>query len=311
MSRQKADLILVMVMAFWGSSYLFMKTGLESLGIYNLIALRFLLAFGITAVLFAGKLRRTDRRTLIYGMILGIVLLGVFVSIMEGMKSTSASKAGFLVSLTVVFVPLLSALFFRNKPELKIIIGAAVSLLGIGLLTWNGRITPESGDLYCVLGAFFNALYILLAGRFTKQVNPVTLGIWQMGFTGALALMIAWIVEGPQIPETTGSWISVLGLGIVCSAAGYMLQTIAQKYTTSAHAGLIFTLEPVFAAAFAFIFAGEILSVRGYLGAGLVMASILIMEVHFKEIHIPLFKVQKAAPLFQKVGGQKGERTHM
>lgn len=300
MGHQKADLMLIAVTVFWGSSYLFMKTGLEAMGIFNLTALRFLVAFVITAVLFGWKLRHTDRRTLFYALILGVVLLAVFASIMAGMKTTSASKAGFLVSLTVVFVPLLNSLFFRFKPEPKMIVGVVVSLIGIGLLTWNGQLAPESGDLYCVLGALANAVYIILADRFTKRVNSVALSIWQMGFTGILALLISSIIEVPRIPGTTGSWISVLGLGMLCSAAGYMMQTVAQNYTTSTHAGLIFTLEPVFAALFAYIFAGETLSMRGYAGAGLVLASIIIMEIDFRKISVSHFLPSKWLPRFMK-----------
>ncbi|WP_100486766.1 DMT family transporter [Sporolactobacillus pectinivorans] len=301
MGHQKADLMLIAVTVFWGSSYLFMKTGLETLGIFNLTALRFLVAFVITAVLFGRRLRHTDKRTLFYALILGVVLLAVFASIMAGMKTTPASKAGFLVSLTVVFVPLLNSLLFRFKPELKMIVGVALSLIGIGLLTWNGRLAPESGDLYCVLGALANAVYIILADRFTKRVNSVALSIWQMGFTGILALLISMIIEVPRIPDTMGSWISVLGLGILCSAAGYMMQTVAQKYTTSTHAGLIFTLEPVFAALFAYIFTGETLSMRGYAGAGLVLISIIIMEINFRKISVSYFFPSKSILRFMKI----------
>jgi Predicted permease, DMT superfamily len=284
MSRQKADLILVIVTALWGSSYLFMKIGIESLATFNLLALRFLLAFGITLLLFWKRLvRRTDRTTLLYSLVLSLNLLAVFSTILIGLHTTSASKAGFLLALTVVFVPLLNGIIYRVLPEPKIVAGVILALIGIGLLTWNGGLSLGSGDLFCILGALSNAVYFLLADRFTKRSDPVTLGVWQMGMTGILAFLISLIFETPHLPSTPSSWMSVLGLGILCSAAGYMLQNIAQKYTLSTHAGLIFTLEPVFAALFAFAFFGEILPARSYLGAGLVLVSVMLMEIPLKK----------------------------
>lgn len=287
MSRKKADLVLVLVTAFWGSSYLFMKAGLESIATFNLIALRFFIGFVITAMLFYRRLRHVDRRTFFYSLILALTLVAVFAMIMFGLKSTSASKAGFLNALTVVFVPFLNLLFFRVKLDPKIVTVVFLSLLGIGLLTWNGRLFFETGDLYCIFGALCNAGYIVLTGRFTKRVDSIALGVWQMGFTSMIALLISFIFETPQMPSGTMPWLSVLGLGILCSAAGYMMQNVAQRYTVSAHAGLIFTLEPIFAALFAFVFTGEVLPARGYIGAGIVMCSIVLMEVDIRRFFHP------------------------
>lgn len=294
MSQQKADLMLVLVTAFWGSSYLFMKTGLDALNVFNLIALRFLIAFMITATIFYKWFRMTDRKTLIYSLIQSVMLLGVFGCIMFGMTSTSASKAGFLVSLTVVFVPLLTALIMRKMPDRRVVVGALVSLLGIFLLTGTASLSFGVGDLLCIIGALFNAGYIVLAGRMIKHVRTIAFSIWQMGFTGVLALIISFLFEHPQLPETSAAWISVLGLGILCSAAGYMMQIIAQRFTTSVHTGLIFTLEPVFASLFAYLFVGEMLTARGYFGAGLVLMSIAIMEMKLSVLNKSVHRFRSA-----------------
>ncbi|MCO7176670.1 DMT family transporter [Sporolactobacillus kofuensis] len=279
MNQKKADWMLVVVTLFWGSSYLFMKTGLDSLGVFNLIGLRFLIAFVITVLLFNQWIRKTNRQTFMYSFYLSIILLGVFLFIMLGVKTTSASKAGFLVSLTVLFVPLIEALLIRKIPERKVLLSGCVSLLGIFLLTGGSDAQVNLGDLYCILGALFNAGYIVFADRFVKRVHAIALGVWQMGFVGAIALFLSLFTEGVHLPHTPGAWISVLGLGILCSAAGYMIQVVAQHFTSSVHAGIIFTLEPVFAALFAFLFTGEQLSTSGYFGAALVVVSIVMMEL--------------------------------
>lgn len=115
MKPLKAELLLMAVTLFWGSSYLFMKMGLGTLGEFNLIALRFGLAFVLAALLFRRRLRSIDARALKYGALLGFLLLGVFTCITFGLKTTTTSNAGFLVALTVVFVPMLEVLVFRKK----------------------------------------------------------------------------------------------------------------------------------------------------------------------------------------------------
>lgn len=90
--------------------------GLDSLGEFNLIALRFGLAFILAAILFHKRLRSSiNLRTLKYASLLGLLLLGVFTCITFGLQTTTMSNAGFLVALTVVFVPMLEVLVFRKK----------------------------------------------------------------------------------------------------------------------------------------------------------------------------------------------------
>jgi drug/metabolite transporter (DMT)-like permease len=283
-SQLKADFMMLMVTICWGSSYLFMKTGLHSIQEFNLIALRFGIAFFLAGIIFHKRLIKTDFKTIMYGFVLGSILFLVFVSITFGLKSTSASNAGFLVSLTVIFVPILSTIFLKKKPEKRFFLGACLALIGIGLLSLNNQLKVSHGDLFCILGAVLYAIHILVTGKLTMNVDSITLGILQLGFTGALGVVFSLIMETPKLPNTIESWFSVLGLSILCSAIGFIVQTAAQKYTTPTHTGLIFSLEPVFTAVFAFLFVGETLSARGYLGAGIVLLSVLIAEIDFKKL---------------------------
>jgi drug/metabolite transporter (DMT)-like permease len=279
MKPLKADLLLLLVTVCWGSSYLFMKSGLNSVSEFNLIALRFGLAFLVSAVIFHKRLLKVDRVTLRYGIILGIILFGVFAGIMFGLKTTSTSNAGFLVSMTVIFVPILSALIFKEKIPARIIMGVVLAITGIGFLTLDSRLVLQPGDLLCILAALLYAVYILVTGVATKVADTLNLGMIQLGAAAGTGLVFSWIFESPQLPYTREGWISVLVLGLVCSAFGFICQPIAQKYTTPSHTGLIFALEPVFAALFGYLFASEVLPLKGYLGAALVLLGVLVAEI--------------------------------
>lgn len=281
-SQLKANLMLFIVTVFWGSSYLFMKMGLVVIQEFNLIALRFGIGFILAGMVFYRRLIKVDYQTIKYAFLLGSILFSVFTTVTFGVKTTSASNAGFLVSLTVIFVPLLITIFSKKLPEKRIMIGVLLALIGIAFLTLNNQLIIGIGDFLCILTALSYAVHIIVTGKLTKRVDSITLGVLQLGFTGAWGLLFSFLLETPQFPSTTESWVSVLGLGVLCSAIGFIGQTTAQKHTTPTHTGLLFSLEPVFAALFAFAFAGEILTNKGYLGATLVLLGVLTAEIDFK-----------------------------
>ncbi|MBW4080812.1 DMT family transporter [Paenibacillus sp. S150] len=300
MKPLKAELMLFVVTMFWGSSYIFMKMGLGTLGEFNLIALRFGLAFILAAILFHKRLGSADARTLKYGALLGFLLLGVFTCITFGLKTTTTSNAGFLVALTVIFVPMLDVLVFRKKVAPPQVFGAVLAIAGIGLLTLNSSLRMQPGDILCILSAVFYAVQILVTGKAVKTCNPLSLGILQLGFAGGFALCLSFLFETPSLPSSLPGWIAILALGIFCSACGFILQPVAQKYTTPTRTGLIFSMEPVFAALFGYWFAGEQLSMQGYAGAALVLlgitASELLSKAHTAPGTVRLFKKRRAHP---------------
>lgn len=112
MTRQTvADLMLLMITVFWGASYFLTKLALDVLQPFNLTALRFIIAFIISALVFHKNILKSDIRTIKYSLILAAILVGMFISMSFGLKYTSASKAGFLISLAVVIIPILSHFF--------------------------------------------------------------------------------------------------------------------------------------------------------------------------------------------------------
>lgn len=279
MKPLKADLMILFITICWGSSYLFMKMGLDTLGEFNLIALRFGLAFILAAAIFYPRLRQVNLRTIRYAMLLGSILFIMFTALTFGLKTTTTSNAGFLISLTVVFVPLIHTFLFKKKIEKKLIASILLALTGITLLTIQLPFTFKIGDLFCIAAALCYALHINVVSSAAQKVDTLSLGILQLGFTGLYAFVMSLILETPVLPSTTHGWIAILVLSVVCSALGFILQTIAQKYTTATRTGLVFSLEPVFAAMFGFWFAHEIMNSVQYFGAALVFLSVVIASV--------------------------------
>lgn len=285
-TQHKADFMLLLVTLFWGVSYWLMDISLSSLDPFTLNALRFLIAFAVAFILAFKKLKNVNKITLKYSAILGSVLLLVYMGATFGVQYTSLSNAGFLCALTVIITPILSFFFLKQKPSKKLILTVIMCLIGIALLTLNDQLKPALGDILCIMCAFAYAIHLTITESAVKRegVNAFQLGVFQLGVTGILNLILAFLLETPKLPTTSNVWVSVIFLSIFCTGIAFIIQVLAQQYTSASHVGVIFSLEPVFAGLVAFFFAGEILAPRAYVGAVLLVSSIFVMEMDIKGI---------------------------
>lgn len=287
MNTHKANVLVLLVTLGWGFSYLFMKIGAGSIEEFNLLALRFGIAFLVTGVVFYKRLRLISKTTIGYGAMLGAILFGVCVLILFGLRTTTTSNAGFLVGLTVIFVPLLSMMLFRKRLNKNQLVGAFLAIVGIGMLTLNHELHMHPGDLFCIAGGILNALYILISDIAVKKTDSIAVGSISLGFTAVYALIFSFIFESPALPDTIDGWLSVLALSLVCSAFCFIAQAVSLKYIDPVQLGLMYALEPIFASIIAFIFVGERMTMQGYMGAALVLSGILISQwIEHRKKHI-------------------------
>ena len=276
--------MLVLVAFFWGSSCPFTKIALEDLDEFNLIAIRFLIGFALAALFLFRKLK-TDIKTIGYAAAISLNYFCVLALMTFGVRYTTASRAGFLTCLACVFVPMICVLFFRAKLERKIVFCSVTTLIGIYLLTMGGEfggIGINLGDILCTLCSLFFAIHIMLISFAVKRVDAITLAAWQMGFVSVYNIIASFIFESPHLPTTGFSWLNVFWLGAICSVSAAILQNTAQKHTSETHAGIIFTLEPVFAMIISYYFLSELLTFWGYIGAAILLASIVLLELRWK-----------------------------
>lgn len=289
-THYKADLALITVVIFWGTSNLLTKVGLENLSEFNLIALRFVIAFILTGTIFFKRIVRSGLKTLKRAGVLSLILFCVFIFATFGVRYTTVSNAGFLTCLSGIFVPLISYFFLKQKLEKKTVFSAALAFIGIYLLIAGASLTLNLGDILCILCSFVFSVHIIVTDKLTQDVDSVALGVLQLGFVGIYALIFSFLLESPSLPATIDSWLVVLGLSVFSTAIAFVTQTVAQKYTTATHTGLIFTLEPLFSVIVAFIFLGEVLTMRGYIGAAFMFSSLILVEVTpstwFKKVRV-------------------------
>ena len=280
MNKQlQANFLIVLVALFWGSTYFLTKMAVAELESFNLTALRFGTAFIITALFFFKRIRKADRTVIKYSIILGVLAVIAVLSMTFGVQYTTASNAGFLISLSVVMIPLISVVVLKKKIKAKLLLSVVLATIGIVCLTLNEQLTINKGDILCILCAASFAVQVLIMERIPKSVDSVAIGALQLGITAVVNFILSFFLENFTVPSDLKVWGVIVILGVFCTAFCYIIQIYALKNTSAIQAGIILSLEPVFSAIFAYIFLGELLSKQGYIGAILLFISVILAGI--------------------------------
>ncbi len=302
--RLLADGALLLVSLLWGSTFVIVKQAVAEFPTMTFLALRFALAALCLAAVFWRDVRANWRRLAVPGLVVGACLWGGYTFQTFGLRLTQASRAGFITGLSVVLVPVLSSALFRQRTSRQAVGGTALALLGMGLLflapapggtgtSGEGVVLPPTttGDLLVLACALFFALHIVTLGRFSAA------GARSFGGTGALATLqvaaaavgyaavclASYLLTGtdavlPPAPLSRLPTGAIILTGLLGTAAAFLVQTTAQRYTPPTHTALILATEPVFAALFGWLVLEERLGLWAQLGCLLILGGMVVAE---------------------------------
>ena len=279
-SRSRAELLLAGVITARATSYLFSKLIMQSMSMFNMLGIRFLLAFTLLLILFFKRIRKINRKTFAAGAVMGCLYFLVMTAELNGLKRTSSGNVSFLENTAIVIVPLLQAVLLRRFPRWKAVICALLCLIGVGFLTIGSGMAFGAGEMFCMLAAFLYACAILTTDRLTHgNIDALAAGIVQVGIIGALSLTASLLFEAPRLPSGMLEWAGIIMLAVVCSGFGFTLQPVAQSGTTAERAGMFCALNPMVATILGIVFLHEAFTVQSAVGGGLILAGILISEL--------------------------------
>lgn len=285
----RAHLILLAVVAVWGSTFVLVKDALADVSplLFNL--LRMTLAFICLALIYRSHWARMQRSTVAAGTLVGLCLAIGYQFQTAGLRLTTPSKSAFITGMVVVLVPLLSAvpgLRVRQMgaPKWNAWLGAFIAFAGIILLTvprgagLNLR-SIGPGDLLtfgCALGFSF---HVIALAHLSPRIRFEQLAILQIGFCAVFMAASLPVLEHPWIHWSPRVMIALLVTAILATAVAFSVQSWAQRFLPATHTALILALEPVFAWITSFLFMGERLSRRSAGGALLILAGIAMTEL--------------------------------
>jgi drug/metabolite transporter (DMT)-like permease len=270
---------MVAVTAVWGSTFVLVRDAVALVPPFTFIAYRFLAAaLLLTAIRPRLALGGPGRPGLGAGVAIGVALLAGYGFQTVGLQYTTASNAGFITGLSVVLTPLLGAVLLRQAPGRWPVTGACLAALGLAFLSLQ-RLEVRRGDALVLGCAVAFAVHILLLGRYAPRLDTYRLAVVQLATAGLLGLAWAGMAGDLVVPASAEVWVALAITSVAASAGAFLIQTRAQREVSPTRTAVIFTMEPVFAGLFGFLLAGERLSGRGWLGAGLILAGMLIAEL--------------------------------
>ena len=277
--RRAAEPALVGVAAVWGLTFVMVQDAIELLPTTAFLAYRFIPAALLVALVFRRRLLALSPAGWRAGTLMGALLTAGYLFQTFGLEETTASNAGFITGLFVVFTPLLGALVLRDRIGGTAWAAAGVSALGLYLLAGTGGHSELRGDGLVLLCALSFAGHILATGRAVQDHDVGALLVVQLTVCGLGCLALAALAGDLEAPEGATVWSALVVTSLVASALGFFVQTFAQQHAPPARTALILASEPAFAGLFGYLLADDRLSAIGWLGAALILLAIVAVEV--------------------------------
>lgn len=276
-----AEWLLLLVAIVWGGSYSAAKIATDQVPVLQFLLLRFGLTFLLLLPALHGLAVAAWPSALAGASLLGANLLAIFVCETFGVSLTTASNAAFLISLCVAFTPLCEWWLLKARPTSAVMAAAALSLLGAGLLAFQhgGSVKALAwGDALMVLAAFLRGVMVCLTRRHGQRhgLPALTMTAVQMGVMtlGSGLLMVA--VQGPvwtPLPSSASFWGAMVFLVLLCTLLAFFVQNHAASRTSPSRVALLMGSEPLWGALIAVVWLGDRLTLQGWLGGLLIVAS--------------------------------------
>lgn len=284
MSTSKAKLLLIAVFAARGVSFLFSKALMQDMMPMSILAVRFLLAFLILSAVFFRKLTNCSRASLRGGVILGVLYTVCMTFEMYGLRLIDTGVSSLIENMAIVLVPIYVAVLTRTMPKRKTMLCAGLAVAGVGFLSLAQSHLEGGGlgILLIILAAMTYAVCIITTEKVSREADPITIGMIQLGTMGVLSLIISLAMGQFSLPQTRQQWLMMLMLVLVCSCFGFAFQPVGQKYVPAETAAVFTVVNPLTASILGITVAGESISASKLIGYVLILSALLLYNIRWK-----------------------------
>lgn len=275
-----ARVLLLIVAAIWGFSYVVVKDGLDAVPPGLMHAWRNTVAFVLLTPFLASRLKGLRRDAVFRGLLIGIINCSATLIQNTGLKYTTASNGSFLISGYVILVPFFAWFVTKKRPSGWDALAAVVCMAGIGLISLDGALHISKGDSITLLSCVCFALQLALVGTICKNDDPLTL-TWLLT---TVSVAESWIytlaVEGKSGAVAFEGWKAILFMALFVTIASYIMQNWSQTRIPPAEAVIIMALEAVFGAAAGTLLQGDPVTLKLMSGFAVVFAAVLMSGLH-------------------------------
>jgi len=287
-SPRKAAGFLVLATFIWGASFIPVKWLVSQIPFYEMLAIRFFFASLVLLPWLSPRIKKLNQEGNLgplfkSSLILGLLSWGGLVTQTAGMLYTTATNAAFITGLNVVIVPILMAFMGHHKPDMKSWGCIFLALAGLVLFSLTASLRINPGDILVLVCAILFSFHIIYTTRFTRLYDPVTIAGFQFMIQFVFFLLASLVMDSgkwvrPNTPELT----LIILLGILGTTVAMGIQAVYQRWTRTHKAALIYLLEPVFAALLGYLILGELLSLRQWAGALIMLGAMVFSELPLK-----------------------------
>jgi drug/metabolite transporter (DMT)-like permease len=192
-----------------------------------------------------------------------------------GVSGTSISRAGILNNMFVLFIPLLCALLWRDRVGRVNVVGILLAVCGIGLLA-SGGVGFNRGDLISTVCAGFIAVHIITVSKVLRNDDVYLVSLIQFITVMVMSGIAVLATDAPPYAIGATGAFSLVYCAIFPTVLCFTIQNSYQRYTTATRAGLIYTLDPVWCLLAGFMFLGERLETKEWIGCSLIFMAVLV-----------------------------------
>ena len=271
----KVDVLLLATAIFWGGSYLAAKDLTEHASVNSILAFRFTAAAIIMTLIVLARGNKFSKADWQLGALYGVAVGTIMQIETNGIKLTSATNAGLIISLTIIFTPILESIWSRSWLPRKFFIAAVGAIVGVALLvSGNGFKEPNFGDLLMMGAAVLRAITTTAQGKLAegRKVSSFNVTVVQLTVCGLSYLAIDFGGTVNLITEfETAQWLNMAFLVLLCTVFGFVALQYGILRTSPSRASLLLSTEPIWAVLTATVFGGEQLFFVGFVGAALII----------------------------------------
>lgn len=261
----------------FGFAYSFQHRVGEYIEPFMVNAIRFLIS---SICIFPFVLKRKENvSTKVYvkvGFMTGLLLFVGNYTQQLATKYSSPGKIGFIVSLYIIFVPILNYFFFKKKINFLTLISISLAIFGLVILCNITDLNFKLGDILSLICAILYAAQILYVDRYADTLDPVKFAFAEFIGTGVMSFIGALIFEPISVAGIENVIVDILFIGVVSGCLGYFLQILGQKFTDNTIASMIMSLESVFAVFAEFVLLGQLLSKKELLGCLIMFVGVIL-----------------------------------
>jgi drug/metabolite transporter (DMT)-like permease len=273
-STRRSELLLLLAVVLWSTTFFVMKTSLSSISPALLVLIRFAIASAVVYVLFRRRIEFTWLN-LLKGLAIGIPEYLGFMLQVTGLTMTTASKNAFITGLCVVIAPILSFLFLRENRSWKVVLALILAVDGLWIISFGFTLhigSMGTGDFLTLLSAFAFSVQVFMIHLFSRRDSFYATTFFQLLAVTVCSLAYALVTKQTLVVNPV-SWPSLLYLALFTTVITLLLQNRFQHDVTVAEASVIYSLEPVFATVLAALFIGEHIGPAALVGGVLIFAA--------------------------------------